>query len=86
MTDIKKETLQTIYDALEILNENNAENITCFVGYGKVNQEIESLRRIIAVSNIGWGELDEDEIGEIETYVNRFDALEIVSKLLEESK
>jgi nitric oxide reductase large subunit len=77
MTNLDIKTLQTIYDALEILNENDAENISCYIGS---DWDIEYLKETIEIAPSTTGNLDEYEIEEIETYVNRHDALNQISQ------
>ena len=80
MTNLDIKTLQTIYDALEILNENDAENISCYIG--SAAWDIDYLKETIEIAPSTTGDLDEYEIGEIETYANRHDALNQISQMI----
>ena len=70
MTNLDIKTLQTIYDALEILNENDAENISCYIG--SAAWDIEYLKETIEIAPSTTGDLDEYALNQISQMISSY--------------
>jgi hypothetical protein len=73
---ISAKTLETCIYALDILEENSAETVVCIVG-----QDLDSdyLKKVVADGPTD--KIDEDEISEIQEFIDRREALSELRKV-----
>jgi hypothetical protein len=73
---LTQKTIETCIDALDVLTENSEEAITCYVGH---DWDKDHLKELVAAGPDH--KIDEGEMGEIQEFLERRDALEILRSL-----